>query len=61
MEASELLVQWERDFVGWWDANVGVRHAAGKKKNADQRSTLSKDKAEAGPPPVVDLRQPRSA
>jgi hypothetical protein len=51
MEAAELLVQWERDFVAWWTANVGVRQSAGGQKHtvsrADLRSTLSLDKAEA--------------
>ena len=41
MEAAELLAEWERDFVNWWNANVGVRHAAGGQKNADLRSSLS--------------------
>jgi phage N-6-adenine-methyltransferase len=51
MEAALLLVQWERDFVDWWNANVGVRHGSGQGKaglkNADLRSLISKDKAEA--------------
>jgi hypothetical protein len=49
MEAAELMVQWQREFVGWWDANVGVRHRppGGKSVSADLRSQLTKDKAEA--------------
>jgi hypothetical protein len=47
-EAAELLVQWERDFVGWWTANVGVRESPGRSKSrADLRSILSMEKAEA--------------
>ena len=44
-----LMVNWQREFVDWWNGNVGVRHAAGghDQKNADLRSSLSKDKAEA--------------
>jgi hypothetical protein len=35
------------DFTAWWDANVGVRESPGRSKsNADQRSIISKDKAE---------------
>jgi hypothetical protein len=51
MFAAEMLVQWERDFVGWWNAKVGVRKSAGNQRtgrdNADQRSLISKAKAEA--------------
>jgi phage N-6-adenine-methyltransferase len=49
MEAAELLVEWEREFVAWWNANVGVRHRppGGKSVIADQRSQVTKDQAEA--------------
>ena len=43
-------MQWERDFVNWWDANVGTRKGqfGGKGlKNADPGFSISKDKAEA--------------
>src|SRR5580765_6083480 len=50
MEAAELLVQWESDFVAWWDREVGVRHGPGQGKaglkNAELRSLISKTKAE---------------
>lgn len=50
MEAAELLVKWERDFVGWWTVNIGVRKSAGTKGkgkyNAELRSIISKAKAE---------------
>jgi hypothetical protein len=51
MEAAELLVKWEGDFVDWWDRKVGVRLRTGdnqhKRLNADLRSTISKAKAQA--------------
>ncbi|MFG3593239.1 hypothetical protein [Bradyrhizobium sp. RDI18] len=46
MEAANLMVQWQRDFVDWWNANVGVRQRANSKVNADLRSPLSRDMAE---------------
>jgi hypothetical protein len=50
MKAAELLAAWERDFVNWWTAKVGVRESAGGGKhtvsNAGLRSTLSRKKAE---------------
>jgi len=49
LEAAELMAKWQRDFVGWWTHEVGVRHRppGGKSVNADLRSQLSKAKAEA--------------
>jgi phage N-6-adenine-methyltransferase len=51
MEAAELIVQWEREFVGWWDRKVGVRKSAGNQTtgrvNADLRSLTSRAVAEA--------------
>jgi hypothetical protein len=39
------MITWQREFVAWWDREVGVRHA-GDTKNADRRSCISKDVAE---------------
>src|SRR5262245_51206096 len=51
MDAAKLMVEWQSNFVQWWDVHVGVRLRPGGKDggalNADRRSTLSKDKAEA--------------
>jgi hypothetical protein len=50
LEAAELMVKWQREFVGWWSVNVGVRQAAGgnqHRTNADLRSSISREKAEA--------------
>ena len=50
-KAAEFMVQWQGDFVVWWTGNVGKRLRAGdnqhKRLNADLRSTLTKEKAEA--------------
>jgi hypothetical protein len=47
-EAAEELVQWQVDFVAWWNGNVGVRESPGRRKsNADLRSILSVAKAES--------------
>jgi hypothetical protein len=53
MDAAKLMVQWQHDFVAWWDANVGVRKSAGGSGtrtvpyNADLRSMTSLAKAES--------------
>jgi hypothetical protein len=47
MVAAELIVQWERDFVGWWNAKVGKRQHAHSKVSADLRTPISMAKAEA--------------
>jgi ParB family chromosome partitioning protein len=45
-QAVEQKLEEQQEFIGWWRENVGVRHAAGSKKNADRRSTFSTDQAE---------------
>jgi hypothetical protein len=40
------VIQQVAEQVGFWNANVSVRHAAGTKKNADRGSTLSVAAAE---------------
>jgi phage N-6-adenine-methyltransferase len=49
LDAVEQEISDIRDLVEWWTANVGVRHRppGGKSVNADLRSQLTKDKAEA--------------
>jgi phage N-6-adenine-methyltransferase len=50
-KAAKWMVREQKQFVAWWTATVGVRKSAGGQKltvyNADQRSTLSVEKAEA--------------
>jgi len=48
-EAVMLQIAEQAAFVTWWDGAVGVRHRppGGKAVNADRRSQLTKDNAEA--------------
>lgn len=50
-DAVSWMVQEQKHFVEWWNANVGVRLSSGnnqhKRLNADLRSTYSREKAEA--------------
>jgi hypothetical protein len=41
----EDMIADQRDFVAWWDANIGVRHGAGRghKNNADLHSFSMED------------------
>lgn len=45
-QAVEQKIEEQIEFVQWWRDHVGVRHAAGSKKNADLRSSFSTDQAE---------------
>jgi len=51
MEAAELMVAWQREFVAWWTINVGVRKSAGNQHTgrevAGLRSLISLAQAEA--------------
>ena len=49
-----LLVEWEREFVAWWNTHVlacgtGLVNNQHKRLIADQRSTITKDDAERKP------------
>jgi hypothetical protein len=51
-EAADWMIAEIRDFVAWWDLNVGVRKSAGgsgehgASYNAEQRSMISREQAE---------------
>lgn len=45
-QAVDQKIEEQIEFVQWWRDAVSVRHAAGSEKNAERRSTLSKDDAE---------------
>jgi hypothetical protein len=45
-QAVKQKIEEQAEFVAWWANTVGVRHAAGSKKNAELRSTLSLESAE---------------
>jgi phage N-6-adenine-methyltransferase len=50
-DAIDAKIEDQREFVRWWDENVGVRHGAGRgnKNNADPRSFSAEDaEAETG-------------